>query len=143
MKKRQLDSEYKDLVDYVESNVHDQSLIQIIQKLRDRDFVESNIADRLFEGFATSYDFNELIPILVDIYNDNYELKSAKHIYTMMKFSVNDVYPYLTKDLVNDYSFTTRFTDADALTDDEFKEALDYLGFDKGDFEIEEVWCYG
>jgi len=61
----------------------------------------------------------------------------------MMKFSVNDFYPYLTKDLLDDYSFTTRFNDADALTDDEFEEALDHLGFDKGDFEIEEVWCYG
>ena len=143
MKKRQLDSKYKELVDYVESNKCDLPLLQMISRLYDPNFVEHCIADKLFDGLADRYDFDKLIPILVDIYNDNYELKSAKHIYTMMKFSVNDFYPYLTKDLLDDYSFTTRFNDADALTDDEFEEALDHLGFDKGDFEIEEVWCYG
>lgn len=143
MTKRQLDSKYKDLVDYVESDKKDWSLFTICKRLRDSHYTENRIADKLYQGWVTNHDFDELIPILVDIYNDNYKLKPSKHIYTMMKFSVNDVYLFLIKDLIDKYSFTTEYTDANALTDDEFKEALDYLGFDEGDFEMEEVWCYG
>ncbi|MFD1418439.1 hypothetical protein [Companilactobacillus keshanensis] len=128
MSKRQLRSKYKELVDHVESYKADTTLFYIIQRLYYNDDPnQRHIADRLCDGLATSYDFDELIPIVTDIYNDNYELEGPKYAWRFLPINgeLNQLFLgnfYNTKpDLFTQNEFDQFIKDNDYLNSEMFK----------------------
>jgi len=80
--KRQLDSKYRDLADWIKQMKHDKStsyslafMLYGIYDLRNEGQI-GDILNDLNENL-TLISSNDLISIIVDIYNDNYELKES------------------------------------------------------------------
>jgi len=80
--KRQLDSKYRDLADWIKQMKHDKRtsyslafMLSSIYDLRNEENI-SDILNDLNENLTLNSS-NDLIPIIVDIYNDNYELKES------------------------------------------------------------------
>lgn len=133
MSKRQLSSKYKELVDHVESYKADTTLFYIIQRLYYNDDPnQRNIADRLCDGMATSYDFDELIPIVTDIYNDNYELEGPKYAWRFLPINGELNQLFLGKTAIQKQFYLGNFynTKPDLFTQNEFDQFIkdnDYL----------------
>ena len=88
--KRQLDSKYRDLADWVKQIKHDgtsNSLASILSCLYDWRNEEkiSDILNDLNEDL-TLISSNNLIPIITDIYNNNYELKESSYYWILKGF---------------------------------------------------------
>ncbi|MGQ2374596.1 hypothetical protein [Companilactobacillus zhachilii] len=142
MAKRQLESKYKKLVDYINSNKDDEFLFQLLSNLRYRDTAESVILDELNNGWATNRDFDNLIPIITDIYFDNYELQQPKHMYCLSGIRSLDGPMYVTFKnecyTLSIYAFTN--DDYQSLTDTQFQEFLNqHSKFSADMFEKMEV----
>jgi len=78
--KRQLSIQYEDMVNFINDKKKRLRLAQIITHFR---FPLKQYADILYKLYADKNDKNEMldyaIPIITDIYNDNYELKEPKY----------------------------------------------------------------
>lgn len=76
--KRQLSIQYKDLVNFINDKKKYLRLAQIITYFR---FPPKQYADIFYKLYADKNDTDEMldyaIPIITDIYNDNYELKES------------------------------------------------------------------
>jgi len=82
--KRQLDSKYRDLADWIKQMKHDKStsyslafMLYGIYDLRNEGQI-GDILNDLNENL-TLISSNDLISIIVDIYNDNYKLEEPKY----------------------------------------------------------------
>lgn len=140
--KRQLESKYKKLVHYINSNKDDEFLFQLLANLKYRDAVGSVILDELNRDYTDSFEFDNLIPIITDIYFDNYELQQPKHMYRLADINSDKGAIYLT--LKDDYytlqvwSYSTN--KYQELTDKQFQEFLNqYSKFTADMFEKMEV----
>lgn len=83
MSKRQLNSKYKDLVDYVENG--DESLTEFLTEAIEEGYVfhdKGNKPWRILDGLYTTpladYEFGDLTKTIVDIFEGNYELEESK-----------------------------------------------------------------
>lgn len=83
MSKRQLNSKYKDLVDYVENE--DESLTEFLTEAIEEGYVfhdKGNELWRILDGLYTTpladYEFGDLTKTIVDIFEGNYELEESK-----------------------------------------------------------------
>lgn len=84
--KRQLDSKYKDLVGYVNRRTTSADLASIMHKAIDEgnDGYDTDdelwgILDNLYITPLSNLDYSDLIPTIIDIYDDNYELPDPKY----------------------------------------------------------------
>jgi len=94
--KRQLDSKYKDLVEYVKRMRAGGKLRFIFDDLFESYGDINRIANNLGVDIAdTGVYMDEFISIIVDIYNDNYEMEEPKYYVKMPKL---DGFPWLTRD---------------------------------------------
>ena len=99
MTKRQLDSKYRDLADWVKQIKHSDgtshSLAFILSYIYNfcNEGKISDILNDLNEDL-TLISSNDLIPIITDIYNDNYELTEPKHYW---KFNAMNFMSYPIK----------------------------------------------
>ncbi|APX72469.1 hypothetical protein M5C72_04940 [Companilactobacillus allii] len=127
MTKRQLDSKYKDLVNYVRENLDGKFLIEIIN-----DFASENsdmtigILDDLNLD-PDDIEFDEIIQIITDIYNNDYELDESKHAYRLNDIDAVDGAIYVT--LVRGFFYFSTFyaphnNPTQKLTDEQFQKFL-------------------
>lgn len=94
--KRKLDSKYKDLVEYVKRMRAGGRLRFIFNDLLESYGDINRIANNLGVDIAdTGVYMDEFISIIVDIYNDNYEMGEPKYYVKMPKL---DGFPWLTRD---------------------------------------------
>jgi len=94
--KRQLDSKYKDLVEYVKRMRAGGKLRFIFDDLFESYGDINRIANNLGVDIAdTGVYMDEFISIIVDVYNDNYEMEEPKYYVKMPKL---DDFPWLTRD---------------------------------------------
>ena len=88
--KRKLDREYKGLVSFVNDKKRHLRLAQIITCFR---FPPKKCADILYKLCADKNDTDEmldyLIPIIVDIYNDNYEFNEPEYYWRFNELASN------------------------------------------------------
>lgn len=102
MSKRQLDSRYKDLVDYVNERKHCKGLGDILSEAikegKQNHYDGSNLWSILFNLYVTALDdtdFVDLTRTIVDIYNNNYELAEAESYWRFKElegFDRHDLY---------------------------------------------------
>lgn len=82
--KRQLSSKYEDMVNFINDKKKRLRLAQIITYFR---FPPKEYADILYTSYADKSDTDEMldyaIPIITDIYNDNYELTEPKYYWKL------------------------------------------------------------
>jgi len=90
--KRKLDSKYKDLVDYVNSTKKVDHLSVIIYLLEYPNNIQHQIITDLNDGLTADDNMDRLIPIIVDVYNDNYEMEEPKYYVKLPKMS----FPYVS-----------------------------------------------
>lgn len=96
MSKRKLDSKYKDLVEYVKRMRAGGKLRFIFDDLFESYGDINRIANNLGVDIAdTGVYMDEFISIIVDVYNDNYEMEEPKYYVKMPKL---DGFPWLTRD---------------------------------------------
>lgn len=123
--KRQLESKYKKLVDYINKAKEDNFLGQILRDYLDGFGSLGNMFTELDLGDTWSSD-DTVIPIITDIYFDNYELQQPKHMYCLSGIRSLDGPMYVTfKDefyTLSIYRFAN--DDSQSLTDEQFQEFL-------------------
>lgn len=123
--KRQLESKYKKLVDYINKAKEDNFLGQILRDYLDGFGSLGNMFTELDLGDTWSSD-DTVIPIITDIYFDNYELQQPKHMYCLSGIRSLDGPIYVTFKnecyTLSIYEFTN--DDSQSLTDEQFQEFL-------------------
>lgn len=125
--KRKLGNNFKDLVNYVRENLDGKFLIEIINDFAsERSDMTIGILDDLNVD-PDDIEFDELIQIITDIYNNNYELENVNHMYMLIGISSDGRSIYLTyKD--GRYMFLTYWIPHNKqyqnLTDEQFQEFL-------------------
>lgn len=124
--KRQLDSKYRKIVDCINESKKDNFLGQILNEYLDGFGSLENMFAELDLGDTWSSD-DTVIPIIADIYFDNYELQQPKHMYQLSGIGSDKGVIYLM--LKNDcYMFQTywdnRTREYQELTDEQFQEFL-------------------
>lgn len=123
--KRQLESKYKKLVDYINKAKEDNFLGQILRDYLDGFGSLGNMFTELDLGDTWSSD-DTVIPIITDIYFDNYELQQPKHMYCLSGIRSLDGPMYVTFKnecyTLSIYEFTN--DDSQSLTDEQFQEFL-------------------
>lgn len=124
--KRQLESKYKKIVDCINNaKQNDNYLGQILRDYLDGFGSLGNMFTELDLGDTWSSD-DTVIPIITDIYFDNYELQQPKHMYRLADINSDKGAIYLT--LKDDYytlqvwSYSTN--KYQELTDKQFQEFL-------------------
>ena len=82
MTKRQLNSKYKDLVDYVNEQKREKVLVSILDDVtrQANDYYNSgnelwNILEKLYVTPLKDNEVTDLVETIIDIYNDNYDLE--------------------------------------------------------------------
>jgi len=106
MSKRQLNSKYKDLVDYVENG--DESLTEFLTEaieegyaFHDKGHKLWRILDGLYTTPLEDYEFGDLTKTIVDIFEGNYELEESKSYWKFNElkgFNKCDLYFGITLD---------------------------------------------
>ena len=100
--KRKLDSKYEDLVNYVTDRQGGLYLSTIIENFKSGSTKFMQIIDDLNTDYYSYLEkLDELIPIITDIYNDNYELEEPKHYWKFNElkgFNKCDLYFGITFD---------------------------------------------
>lgn len=139
--KRRLESKYKKLVDYINKAKEDNFLGQILRDYLDGFGSLGNMFTELDLGDTWSSD-DTVIPIIADIYFDNYELQQPKHMYCLSGIRSLDGPIYVTFKnecyTLSIYEFTN--DDSQSLTDEQFQEFLNqYSKFTADMFEKMEV----
>jgi len=128
MSKRKLDSKYKDLVNYVRENLDLKFLIEIINDFASE---SSDMTIGILDDLNVDPDdieFDEIIQIITDIYNNNYELDAPKHAYRLNDIdSVDGRAIYVT--LVRGFFYFSTFyaphnQPTQELTDEQFQKFL-------------------
>jgi len=135
--KRQLESKYKKIVDYINKAKEDDFLGQILNNYFNDFGSLANMFTELDLGDTWSSD-DIVIPIITDIYFDNYELQQPKHMYCLSGIRSLDGPMYVTfKDecyTLSIYRFAN--DDSQSLTDEQFQEFLNqYSKFTADMFE--------
>jgi len=105
MSKRQLDSKYKDLVEYVNDKHSEfESLATILKraikegnKMLDGGNPLWDILNPLYTTTLDSDDFSDLTKTIVDIYNGNYELQEPKYYWRFNLQGVSRTYYYAVR----------------------------------------------
>lgn len=135
--KRQLESKYTRLVDYINKAKEDNFLGQILRDYLNGFGSLGNMLTELDLGDTWSSD-DTVIPIITDIYFDNYELQQPKHMYCLSGIRSLDGPIYVTFKnecyTLSIYEFTN--DDSQSLTDEQFQEFLNqYSKFTADMFE--------
>lgn len=131
--KRQLDSKYKDLVNYVNEQKRGKVLVSVlddvIRQAKDCYNPGSKLWIILEELYTTCLYDNEIIDLvetIIDIYNSNYELQQPKHMYRLADINSDKGAIYLT--LKDDYYTLQVWSDStnkyQELTDKQFQKFL-------------------
>lgn len=127
--KRQLLSRWKGIVDFVNEKKQRLTLIQILVYFREPTSSLYSTLTGLIPFIEYDYSckyMDKLIPIIADIYFDNYELQQPKHMYQLSGISSDKGVIYLT--LKNDYYTLQVWSDGtdkyQELTDEQFQEFL-------------------
>ncbi|AYE38707.1 hypothetical protein D1B17_08720 [Companilactobacillus zhachilii] len=103
MSKRQLSIKYKDLVDYVNEQKPEKTLVKILddstRQAKDCYNPGSKLWRILEELYTTCLSDNEIIDLvetIIDIYNSNYELEETKHYWKLNMFGIggNKLYAF-------------------------------------------------
>lgn len=123
--KRQLDSKYTRLVDYINKAKEDNFLGQILRDYLDGFGSLGNMFTELDLGDTWSSD-DTVIPIIADIYFDNYELQQPKYLYRLSDINSARGPIYLT--FKNEFYTLQPWSDStnkyQELTDEQFQEFL-------------------
>ncbi|WCG36392.1 hypothetical protein [Companilactobacillus farciminis] len=100
--KRKLGNEYRDLVNYVKDKQRKVHLGTIVNNFTD---LRSEAGQLVYELDAIECSYNKkldyLIPIIVDIYNDNYEIEEPEYYWKFNElkgFNKSDLYFGITLD---------------------------------------------
>ncbi|MCS6109108.1 hypothetical protein DWV12_17595 [Clostridium botulinum] len=99
--KRQLDSKYSELVNYINERKGNFEIMKLCEDI----FDETDIWDKDTPGFPRSKEYkmifpiyngdfdwpdrDKLVPIIVDIYNNNYELEEPKYYWKFKELTSN------------------------------------------------------
>lgn len=98
MSKRQLGSRYKDLVDYINERKDAFEIMKLCKNIFERTYIwnpdipdikdtkEYKMIFSIYNGDFDGSDRDKLVPIIVDIYNDNYELEEPKRYWQLKDF---------------------------------------------------------
>lgn len=107
--KRQLDSKYRELVKYINERKNNFEIMKLCEDI----FEETNIWDQntpyyphtkeykmIFPIYNDDFDWperNKLVPIIVDIYNDNYELEEPKYYWKFkeLRLILEEIFGYV------------------------------------------------
>jgi len=133
MSKRQLSSKYKDLVDNVNEQKPQKTLVNILDDATRQANDCYNPVSKLWiileELYTTCLYDNEIIDLvetIIDIYNSNYELQQPKHMYRLADINSDKGAIYLT--LKDDYYTLQVWSDStnkyQELTDKQFQKFL-------------------
>lgn len=139
--KRQLDSKYTRLVDYINKAKEDNFLGQILRDYLDGFGSLGNMFTELDLGDTWSSD-DTVILIITDIYFDNYELQQPKHMYCLSGIRSLDgpIYVTFKNECYTLSIYEFKNDDSQSLTDEQFQEFLNqYSKFTADMFEKMEV----
>jgi len=103
--KRQLSIQYENIVNLINDKKKHLRLAQIITYFR---FPPKQYADIFYKLYADKNDTDEMldyaIPIIVDIYNDNYELEEPKYYWKFKELTGKYVEPFYAFKYLDDCS---------------------------------------
>jgi hypothetical protein len=132
MTKRQLDSKYIDLADWVKQVKHSDDgtshslalILSCIYDFRNEGKI-SDILNDLNEDL-TLISSNDLIPIITDIYNDNYELEEPLYYWRLKMSGLRGGNLYVFKFIAPNgvIGITPKYDEADKLAKNELIEML-------------------
>lgn len=119
---RKLDSKYKDLVEFINSRSEHTPLSDILSDFLDGHSDIDDVAEWLDVDGTDASSVDEFISIIVDVYNDNYELEEPKYYVKLPKMS----FPYVS---LNKDGFYDVYSEKNDKTKQEFTmseiEAID------------------
>jgi len=137
--KRQLDSKYKNLVDYVNKRKDDKEITEILVKLsKDDNYDFGKILRSLSVDDHYWQMRDRLVPIIVDIYNDNYELIKPSYYWKLnMPFMDNCITAYVGQ--IGQAGHVELVTSEDVFTATEFtkQELIDVLNYSDTNLTID------